>query len=398
MSGIRRTPEQTALQQKIRKFVRNELIPLEVEVEMADGHLPPEKRKALHEIVKKLNVAASSLPESFGGTQYSWEDQVIINEEIGKVTNGLGWIIWAPAIVLKYATPVQVEKYVKPAASGDISVCYAITEKNAGSDVSKLETTAVRNGDEWTINGEKWHVTSGDISEIVVLQAATDPEIGDGNTLFIIELDSPGIEVIDKPKYMHNIIDGHLRIAFHNVRVPNENILGEVGNGLEISKEWFLHERVMIAGRCVGAAHRLIEEASAFAQERVQFGNPISEYQAIQIMLADSLTEMWAAQLITIQAAVAADEAQTEEDRKFVHAKASMAKLYASEMAFRVADRAVQIFGGRGYMRENVAERFFRELRVERIWEGTSEIQRIIIANSLYKRGIEPLLDPILEK
>jgi alkylation response protein AidB-like acyl-CoA dehydrogenase len=148
----------------------------------------------------------------------------------------------------------------------------------------------------------------------------------------------------------------------------------------------------MIAARCCGAAERLIDAASTFAQERDQFGQPISEYQAIQFMLADSLTELWAARLMTYAAAQAADEARTEEEVKIVHTRASMAKLYASEMAHRVADRAVQIFGGRGYMRENVAERFFRELRVERIWEGTSEIQRIIIAYSLYRRGSEALL------
>ncbi len=149
----------------------------------------------------------------------------------------------------------------------------------------------------------------------------------------------------------------------------------------------------MIAARCVGAAQRLIEAASDFAQNRVQFGEPISEYQLIQQMLADSMAEMWAARLMTFATAKAADEAESEEDRKRVHAKAAMTKLYATEMANRVADRAVQIFGGRGYMRENVAERFFRELRVERIWEGSSEIQRIIIAYSLYKRGFEALID-----
>ena len=173
--------------------------------------------------------------------------------------------------------------------------------------------------------------------------------------------------------------------------MPDANRFGAVGRGLDISKEWFLHERLMIAGRCLGAARRLVDEASQFAQGRVQFGEPISEYQMIQQKLADSLTELWAARLMTYATARSMDEAQGEEDLKVVHTRASMAKLYATEMANRVADHAVQIFGGRGYMRENVAERFFRELRVERIWEGSSEIQRIIIAYSLYKRGTETL-------
>jgi alkylation response protein AidB-like acyl-CoA dehydrogenase len=386
------SPELKALQAKVRAFVTQELIPLEVGVEMADGYLSAEKRAELMEKVRPLNIQSSSLPRSVGGTEYSWVEQVVINEEIGKATNALGWVVWAPAIVLKHASPDQIERYVNPAAAGERSACYAVTERNAGSDASQLETTAVRQGDDWLINGEKWHVTSGDTADFVVIQCATDPAVGDGNTLFFIDLDSPGIEVIDHPKYMHHIIDGHPRYAFKDVRVPDANRFGEVGGGLSISKEWFLHERVMIAARCCGAAYRLIEEASAFAQSRVQFGEPISEYQLIQQKLADSLTELWAARLITFAVAQAADSAESEEDRKRVHAKAAMAKLYASEMANRVADHAVQIFGGRGYMRENVAERYFRELRVERIWEGTSDIQRIIIAYSLYKRGVEALI------
>jgi alkylation response protein AidB-like acyl-CoA dehydrogenase len=385
--------ELKALQQKVRKLVREELIPLEVEVELADGYLAPEKRAELQTKIKPLGIHSSSLPQAVGGTEYSWAAQVVINEEIGKATNGLGWLVWAPAIVLRHASPDQIERFVHPAAEGRRVVCYAVTEANAGSDASTLETTAVRDGDDWLINGEKWHVTSGDVADFVVIQCATDPNIGDGNTLFFVDLDSPGIEVLAHPKYTHHIIDGHPRYAFRNVRVPDTNRFGEVGAGLSLSKEWFLHERVMIAARCCGAAFRLIEEASDFAQKRVQFGQPISEYQFTQQKLADSLTELWAARLMTYATAQAAEMSQTEEERKRVHAKAAMTKLYASEMAGRVADRAVQIFGGRGYMRENVAERFFREVRVERIWEGTSEIQRIIIAYSLYKRGVAALLE-----
>ncbi|MEM7344412.1 MAG: acyl-CoA dehydrogenase, partial [Chloroflexota bacterium] len=377
---------------KTRKFVTEELIPLEVEVELADGYLAPETRRVLQQKVKPLGIHAFSLPEAMGGTGHSWEAQVVINEEIGKATNALGWVVWAPAIVLKHASSDQIERYVRPAAKGERAACYAVTEVNAGSDASTLETTAKRDGDAWIINGRKWHVTSGDVSDFVVIQCATDPTIGDGNTLFFVDLDAPGVQMVDHPKYTHNIIDGHPRYDFINVRVPDANRFGEVGQGLSLSKEWFLHERVMIAARCCGAAYRLIESASDFAQNRVQFGQPIADYQLVQQKLADSLTELWAARLMTYATAKAADEATTEEDHKRVHAKASMTKLYASEMAGRVADHAVQIFGGRGYMRDNVAERFFRELRVERIWEGTSEIQRIIIAHSLYKRGVDALI------
>jgi alkylation response protein AidB-like acyl-CoA dehydrogenase len=382
------SPELKALQQKVRQFVSEELIPLEVEVELADGRLDLGVRDRLKDRAKELGLNAFALPKGLGGQGFGWLAQVVVSEELGKVTNGLGFIIPDPAIVFTAATPEQAERYVRPTCEGQRQDCYAITEPNAGSDPSHMETTAVRDGDDWLLNGEKWHVTFGDWADYVVVQAATDPNLGDGNTLFFVDLDSPGLEVMDQPRYMHHLIAGHLRLRFRDVRVPGANVLGEVGQGLSLSKEWFRRERMMIAARCVGAAERLIGEASQFAQQRVQFGQPISEYQAIQFMLADSLTETWAARLMTYAVAQAADEAHTEEDIKLVHAKASMAKLYASEMVGRVADRAVQIFGGRGYMRENVAERFYREVRVERIWEGTSEIQRIIIAYSLFKRGV----------
>ncbi len=383
--------ELKALQAKVRTLVYDELIPLETQVELAEGGLSGEQRAELQAKILPLGIHASSLPRSMGGTGYSWEAQVVINEEIGKATNALGWLVWAPAIVLRHASPDQVDRFVRPAAAGRLSVCYAITEAGAGSDVSQMATTAVPDGEGWRISGEKWHVTSAEPDGVALVQCATDPGIGDGNSLFFVELDAPGVRFVEEPRYMHHLVDRHARIQFEQVRVPAGNLFGELGRGLDLSKEWFLHERVMIAARCVGAAWRLIEEASQFAQQRVQFGAPIAEYQFIQGMLADSLTEMWAARNITFEAARAADAAGTTEDLKRLHAQASMAKLYASEMAGRVADRAVQIFGGRGYMRANVAERFYRELRVERIWEGTSEIQRIIIANSLYKRGVEAL-------
>ncbi|MCC7164709.1 MAG: acyl-CoA/acyl-ACP dehydrogenase [Anaerolineae bacterium] len=382
------TSEQQELREKVRRFVYDELIPLEVATEAADGKLDAATRARLHARVRELNLSAFSLPRAVGGQGLSWVDQTIINEEMGKATNALGWLMWDPAIVLSYATAAQIERYVRPSCEGTRADCYAITEPAHGSDASVMDTTATRDGEAWVLNGVKWHLTSGDVADYAVVQAATDPNVGDGNTLFFMDLDTPGIEIIDNPKYMHNLIVEHPRIRLNNVRVPNENILGGVGRGLELSKEWFRHERVMIAARCCGAAARLIEEATAFARTRVQFGEAIANYQAVQFMLADSLTELWAARLMTYAAAQAEETAQSDDERKLAHAQISMAKLYASEMAGRVADRAVQIFGGRGYMRENVAERFFRELRVERIWEGTSEIQRIIIANSLYKRGV----------
>jgi alkylation response protein AidB-like acyl-CoA dehydrogenase len=188
---------------------------------------------------------------------------------------------------------------------------------------------------------------------------------------------------------MHTYAAHHPIVAFDGVRVPKANLIGEEGDGMRFAYEWFRYERLMIAARCCGAARRLIDEASAFAQQRFASGKQLSEHQAISFMLADSVTELWAAQLMTYRLAQGIDDGMNVKTQ---HAQCSMAKLYASEMANRVADRAVQIFGGRGYMRENVAERFYRELRVDRIWEGTSEIQRIITADQLFKRGLSAIL------
>jgi alkylation response protein AidB-like acyl-CoA dehydrogenase len=254
-----------------------------------------------------------------------------------------------------------------------------------------METTAIRRTGGWILNGDKWHVTAGDAADYYVVQADT----GGGLTLFFVDKASPGVEIYAAPRYMHTFIVEHYKVRFNDVFVPEANVLGEIGAGLDLTKEWFRRERLMIAARCVGASRRLIAAASEFAQTRVQFGSPISEYQFIQGMLADSLTETWAGRLLAYAAAETEDGLAGDGGvgaARIAHTRAAMAKLFTSEAANRVADRAVQIFGGRGYMRENVAERFFRELRVDRIWEGTSEIQRIIIARSLYKRGVEELI------
>jgi alkylation response protein AidB-like acyl-CoA dehydrogenase len=209
------------------------------------------------------------------------------------------------------------------------------------------------------------------------------------HAMFVLDLDTPGIRVVRTPAYTHTYPYHHPVVAFEDVRVGPGQLIGAEGDGMRFAYEWFRYERLMIAARCLGAAERLIEEATAFAKERQAYGRPIFDYQAIQFMLADSLTELWAARLMTYQTAHGLD---ADLDVKVQHAQCSMAKLYASEMAGRVADRAVQVFGGRGYMRENVAERFYRELRVERIWEGASEVQRVVIAGQLAKRGVHALV------
>ena len=382
--------EDREIQDRIRRFVDEELIPHERYAEEHGGELPEGTRERHKQMLRELGFGAINMPKELGGDGLTMFQQVLVSEQIGRVTNGLGWVLHTgPGWAIGVLTEDQVERYLKPIIRGEKTECYAITEAGAGSDVDAIEATARREGDEYVLNGLKWHVTSFNKAQLVFFQGrlTEGPHAGQ-HALFIVDVPSPGMRVVRTPAYSHTYAHHHAIVEFKDVRVPAANLVGEEGGGMAFTYAWFRYERLMIAARCCGAAERLIEEASAFAKERVQFGRPIAEYQAIQHMLADSLTELWAARLMTYRLA---QEIDAGEDVKVQHAHCSMAKLYASEMANRVADRAVQIFGGRGYMRENVAERFYRELRVDRIWEGTSEIQRNIVFDQLAKRGVRAL-------
>jgi len=379
------------IQESARRFVDEELIPHEVEAEMNGGQLSPDLKQRHDRLAKDLGFYAMNMPTELGGGGFTTFQQALVSEQIGRVTNGLGWVVhtppgWAPGVVSDH----QLDTWIKPSIVGERHECYAITEEGAGSDVDALAATARREGDEYVLDGVKMHVTSFNHADYCFFQAKlTEGDHAGEHVLFFVDLDTPGISVLRNPAYTHTYADHHPLVQFEGVRVPTANLVGAEGDGMSFTHAWFRYERLMIAARCCGAADRLINEASAFAQQREQFGEPIAAFQAIQFMLADSLTELWAARLMTYRTAQAIDEGV---DVKVQHAYCSMAKLYASEMAGRVADRAVQVFGGRGYMRENVAERFYREVRVDRIWEGTSEIQRAIIAAQLYKRGVETLV------
>jgi alkylation response protein AidB-like acyl-CoA dehydrogenase len=288
------------------------------------------------------------------------------------------------------ATDYQMDRYVLPAARGERKECYAITEEAAGSDVEAIEATARRDGDEYVLNGVKWHVTSFNVADYGFFQAKL---VGGGHAgqhaMFVVDLPTPGVRVVRTPLYAHTFAYHHPIVAFEDVRVPASHLVGNEGEGMTFAYEWFRFERLMVAARCLGATDRLTEEMGRFAGERRVQGRPISELGAVQALVADSLTELFAARTLTYETARGLDAGI---DVKVQHAQCSMAKLYASEVAGRVADRAVSVFGGRGYMRENVAERFFREMRVERIWEGTSEVQRAIITDQLVKRGLRALV------
>ena len=374
--------EDLQIQARARGFA-DELIPFEEEAERTGGELPPDVTAAHAKRARELGLTATNMPADLGGGGCTSLQQVLVQEQMGRVTNGLGWVAttppsWLPAV----ATQDQLERYVRPAVTGEREECYAITEEGAGSDVDAIEATAKPDGDGgYLLNGVKWHVTSYNAADFAFFQA----KLPSGeHAMFLVDLPSPGVRVVRTPEYSHTIGHHHPIVAFEDVRVPAANLVGAEGDGMAFAYEWFRFERMMVAARCLGAAERLTAEMTAFASARVVGGQPISEYGLVAGMLADSLTELFAARAMVYETARGIDRGT---DVKISHAQCSMAKLYASEMAGRVADRAVQVFGGRGYMRENVAERFFRELRVERIWEGTSEIQRMIIARQLTKRG-----------
>jgi alkylation response protein AidB-like acyl-CoA dehydrogenase len=383
--GFPMTEQDRAIQAKARTFA-DELIPHEVEAEMNGGELPPDVIKLQHERIKELGFEAINMPKDLGGGGFTTFQQVLVEEQMGRVTNALGWIIHTPAGWLpKIATEHQLQTWILPTIRGDLRECYAITEEGAGSDVDGIVATVTKDGDDYVLNGVKWHVTSFNLSDYIFFQGKlTEGPHAGSHAMLIVNVDHPGIRVIRTPAYSHTYAHHHAELAFEDVRVPAANLVGAEGDGMGFAYEWFRYERLMIAARSLGAMERLIEEATAFAKERRAYGQAIFDYQAIQFMLADSLNDLWASRLMTYRTAQGIDEG---EDVKVQHAQCSMAKLFASEAAGRVADRAVQIFGGRGFMRENVAERFSRELRVDRIWEGTSEIQRVIIADQLAKRG-----------
>jgi len=373
------------LKERVGKFIEETVYPLEVVI-AGRGSIDPEELDELRRKARDAGFAMLNMPPEHGGRDLSMLGQVALEEESGKATNGLGFAVVdrGPRELLEIATPEQVERFIAPVARGEYREAWALTEPGAGSDLAGLQATAVREGDEWVLNGEKWFVTSeGDPGFYIVLAVAEGEQ-----TLFIVEPRTPGLEIVRTPRFLHDpYIDHHPEILFRDCRVPDENRIPSSGD--EGAKEWILVERLFIAARCCGAAERLLDEASAWAKERESFGAPLAEHQGVAFQLADSLTELLAARLLTYHAAHAFD---TLRDRKIVHGKVAMAKLFASEMAGRAADRALQVFGGRGYMVENPAARFYRELRVDRIWEGTSEIQRLVIARGLFKRGPVPYL------
>jgi acyl-CoA dehydrogenase len=371
------------LVRRARAFCDDVLLPLEDECEEHDG-LTPASHEAAKRAVLDRGFNAINHAKEDGGQGFDVFQVMLIEEQWGRATGALWDVPWRPAIPLAAGTEEQKERFLRPACRGERRDAYAITEEGAGSDVAMVRTNARRDGRAWVLNGEKWHVTSGDIADFLLVHAHVDGDPAKA-TVFLVEKDAPGVRVVRTPKYMHTFVFEHPILAFDDVRVDDDRVLGAVGQGLELTREWFVEERLMIGARTVGAASRALELSTAFAKERRQFGRPIADFQAIEFMLADMAVELMAAKSLLYRVCWSA--ARIKGDRKRLHAEAAAVKLACSETAGRIVDKAVQIFGGRGYMREQPVERLYREVRVDRIWEGTSEIQRTIVGNELRKRG-----------
>jgi acyl-CoA dehydrogenase len=378
-------PSTADLVARARGFVEDVLMPLEEKAERARGRLPAEDVARIKARAVEAGLAGGLHAPEHGGQGWTKTEWVLVEEQFGRSTNALSWHIPSAYNVLASGSPEQIERYLKPALRGELHDAYAVTEENAGSDPSRIQTRADRRDGGWVINGEKWFVTYGDVAAVYIVVAQTEA----GPTLFLVDRSSDGIEIVDDPPFTHTYPHGHPTIRFTDVVVADADVVGGVGDGDDLQRAWFTEERIGIAARGVGSMWRLLDEAVAWATGREQGGSRIYDYQGVSFPLADSAADAAAGRTLTLEVARLADEGA---DPKVVHAKASMAKLFVSEAAYRCADRAVQVFGGRGYMRTNVAERFLRELRVDRIWEGTSEIQRLIVARALERRGVERTL------
>jgi acyl-CoA dehydrogenase len=380
-------PEIFEFKQTVRRFVDEELIPLEGQLEPDWIELPPALHQTLTEKIKDIGAWAVGVPEEFGGAGLGVLGYTAIREEQCRCVIGtshytpFGGEVPPP---LFYATAEQKERYLVPVLRGEKKVAFAQTEPGAGSDAAAIQTRAVRDGDGWRLNGMKRFATLADRADVLLVVAVTDPEkrARGGITMFLVDRDTPGLKIrriIPVLRPQHST-----EIELNDVFVPHGNVLGEVGQGFVMAQKFLVRGRVSIAARCLGVARRALEMSLAYARERRTFGQPLAERQAVQWMLADSYMELHAGRLMTYETA------WKEDQGKDPRIEASEVKVFATEMAFRVLDRAIQVHGGIGLTKDLPLERWFREIRVLRIGEGPSEIHRWVVARSLLKGQLAP--------
>jgi acyl-CoA dehydrogenase len=374
------TAEQEMVVKTVRGFVEKELYPLEPEVEQT-GHVPKELGREIQRKVKALGFYAPNIPEQYGGGGLDNVTFALLERELGRTSWALHVWWGRPSNILCACNEEQKPRYLGPTVSGEKVDALAISEPDAGSDVRGMKCTARRVGSEWVINGTKHFISHADVADFVILFASTGEESPSKKriTCFLVDRGTPGFEI--RPGYQSVSVRGYNNsiLTFDDCRVPASQILGEEGQGFEMANTWLRSTRLSVAATSVGKARRAFDLALNHAASRRQFGSPIGKFQGVSFQLADMVTEIDAAEYLTLAAAWRLDQG-LHADREI-----AQAKLYASEMAARVTDRAIQIFGGMGLMAELPLERMWRDVRVDRIWDGTSEIQRHIIARDLLR-------------
>jgi acyl-CoA dehydrogenase len=377
------TTEQQLLVDSIRQFVEAELVPHEAEVERTDDVRPALIRQIRDKAIK-AGFYAANMPEELGGGGLDHVSLALMERELGRTSFALQYIVARPSNILRACKGEQIERYLKPAIRGERVECLAMTEPNAGSDLRSMQTRAVHDGDHYVINGTKHFISYADVADFIVLFAASGvEETARGPkkliTSFLVDKGTPGLEVQLGSNSVSHRGFHHCELVFRDCRIGVGQILGDEHRGFDVANTWLGATRLTVATQCVGRAQRVLEMATQWAATRKQFGQAIGKFQGTSFKLADMATEINAAELLVLKAAWKADQG-TAVDEDF-----AMAKLYATEMLGRITDQAVQVFGGMGLMQELPIERFWRDARVERIWDGTSEIQRHIISRALLR-------------
>ncbi len=380
---FRLTGEQRLIAATVRDFVEKELYPHEDEVERLD-EVPAELARAIRKKAIAAGLYAANMPAELGGGGLDAVSLVLVERELGKASYALQMLVERPSNILQACRGEQRERYLLPAIRGERHDCVAMTEPEAGSDVRSMTTTAERDGDDYVITGTKHFISHADVADFIILFAATGEEQAPRGprkliTALLVDSNTPGLVIHRGPPCVSNRGYHQCELVFSGCRVPVANRLGEEGRGFDLLGQWLGATRLTVAATSVGRAGRVLEAATRWAAHRRQFGQPIGRFQGVGFQLADMATELAAAEMLTLRAAARLDQGTMTD------ADAAMAKLYASEMLGRVTDAAVQIFGGMGLMAELPVERWWRDARVERIWDGTSEIQRHIIARSLLR-------------
>ncbi len=377
------TDEQKMIVESVRAFVENELYPYEDEVERTN-EVRLELREQIIQKSCQYGFYAANMPEEYGGGGLDAVSLALMERELGRASAALHYLVARPSNILQACQGEQIEKYLLPTVRGERIECLAMSEPEAGSDLRSMRTKAVRQGDEYVINGVKHFISHADIADYVILFAVTgEQQTARGPrkqiTAFLVDMGSPGFTVKKGYEVVSHRGYHNCTLEFDDCRVPAENILGEEHRGFDVANEWLGSTRLSVAATCVGRGYRALELCQGWAATRKQFGRSIGKFQGVSFKLADMATELEAAEMLTLKAAWKQDQG-IARDEDF-----AKAKLYATEMLARLTDNAVQIFGGMGLAEENPIVRMWRDARVERIWDGTSEIQRHIISRALLR-------------